>query len=89
VVAGLVQFAARTGCQVLAEGIETEAQRAMVTELGATLGQGYLLAEPAPIEAWSIDAKLAVAVKLVEPNRADSKPPTRRAGRMSSLPAGS
>ncbi|MEA2608611.1 MAG: hypothetical protein QOJ75_854 [Chloroflexota bacterium] len=55
VVAGLVHFAGRTGCQVIAEGIETEAERAMVTQLGVTLGQGYLLARPAPVETWSID----------------------------------
>ena len=48
--AGLVHFAARTGSQVIAEGIETEAERAMVAELGVTLGQGYLLARPASVE---------------------------------------
>jgi EAL domain-containing protein (putative c-di-GMP-specific phosphodiesterase class I) len=64
VVAGLVHFAARTGCQVLAEGIETEAERAMVLDLGVTLGQGYLLAMPAPIERWSLPAARADHVML-------------------------
>ena len=53
-VVGLIHFAAEAGCQVIAEGIETEAERATVTELGVTLGQGYLLARPAPVEAWSV-----------------------------------
>ncbi len=52
VVAGLVHFAASAGCQVIAEGIETEAEQATVTGLGVTLGQGYLLARPAPVAMW-------------------------------------
>ncbi len=52
VVAGILHFAAAAGCQVIAEGIETDAELATVTELGVTLGQGYLLGRPAPVEAW-------------------------------------
>jgi PAS domain S-box-containing protein len=54
VVAGLVHFAASAGCQVIAEGIETDAELAMVTNLGVTLGQGYLLARPAAAETWTV-----------------------------------
>lgn len=54
VVVGLVHFAAEAGCQVLAEGIETEEERLTVAELGVTLGQGYLLARPAPAAAWHL-----------------------------------
>jgi hypothetical protein len=54
VVVGLVHFAAEAGCSVDAEGIETQAERATVTELGVTLGQGYLLAKPAPAETWHV-----------------------------------
>jgi EAL domain-containing protein (putative c-di-GMP-specific phosphodiesterase class I) len=50
VVAGILHFADATRCQVIAEGIETEAELATVTELGVTLGQGYLLGRPAPAE---------------------------------------
>lgn len=53
VVAGILHFAAAAHCQVIAEGIETEAELATVTELGVTLGQGYLLGRPAPAETWS------------------------------------
>ena len=54
VVAGLVHFAASSGCQVIAEGIETDDELAAVTSLGVTLGQGYLLARPAGAETWTV-----------------------------------
>jgi EAL domain-containing protein (putative c-di-GMP-specific phosphodiesterase class I) len=54
VVVGLIHFAAEAGCEVLAEGIETQAERDTVAELGVTLGQGYLLGRPAAAEARSI-----------------------------------
>lgn len=52
VVAGLVHFAASAGCQVIAEGIETDDELATVRDLGVTLGQGYLLARTSGAEAW-------------------------------------
>jgi EAL domain-containing protein (putative c-di-GMP-specific phosphodiesterase class I) len=51
-VVGLVHFAAVAGAVVIAEGIETEAERATLQALGVTFGQGYLLARPAPVDAW-------------------------------------
>jgi EAL domain-containing protein (putative c-di-GMP-specific phosphodiesterase class I) len=36
---------------VVAEGIETEAQRACLRALGCTLGQGYLFARPLSADA--------------------------------------
>lgn len=53
VVAGILHFAAAAHCQVIAEGIETDAELATLTELGVAFGQGYLLARPAPAETWS------------------------------------
>lgn len=38
-------------CVVIAEGVETEAERAAVVELGANWIQGYLIARPAPLAA--------------------------------------
>lgn len=52
-VVGLVHFAAAAGCLVVAEGIETEAERATVARLGVRLGQGYLLGRPATAETWT------------------------------------
>jgi EAL domain-containing protein (putative c-di-GMP-specific phosphodiesterase class I) len=51
-VVGLVHFAAAAGCQVIAEGIETEAEGATVAGLGVLLGQGFLLGRPAEAATW-------------------------------------
>ncbi len=42
----IVDFAHAIEVEVIAEGIETEEQRALLTEMGCRLGQGYLLAMP-------------------------------------------
>jgi EAL domain-containing protein (putative c-di-GMP-specific phosphodiesterase class I)/CheY-like chemotaxis protein len=47
-VAGLMHFAAEVGCQLIGEGIETEAERRTLRRLGVPLGQGYLLGCPLP-----------------------------------------
>lgn len=44
----LVYFAADTGSTIVAEGIETEAERATLESLGVSFGQGYLFARPGP-----------------------------------------
>lgn len=44
--AAMAEFARRLGASVVAEGIETEAELAAVTELGLTAGQGYLFGRP-------------------------------------------
>lgn len=48
-VAGLDYFSLKTGCALIAEGIETEAERAALRSLAVSLGQGYLLGRPAPL----------------------------------------
>jgi hypothetical protein len=69
---------------VIAEGIETEAERATLTELGVTLGQGYLLARPAPAATWApgvvatgvLDAELIVTPEsAVDDPAHDATPP--------------
>lgn len=50
-VAGMVYFAVQTGCQLIAEGIETTAERNTLRSLGVNLGQGYLLGRPEPAPA--------------------------------------
>lgn len=47
-VAGVVHFAREVGCSLIGEGIETEAERETLLRLDVSLGQGYLLGEPAP-----------------------------------------
>ena len=53
-IAGMCHFAAQSGTTLIAEGIETEAESAMLRELGVPLGeggmlgQGYFYGRPAP-----------------------------------------
>jgi EAL domain-containing protein (putative c-di-GMP-specific phosphodiesterase class I) len=49
--AALVEFAARTGAAIAAEGIETPVQLRLLQELGIDQGQGYLLGRPNPLNA--------------------------------------
>ena len=46
IVAGIVQVAVRLNIEVIAEGIETIAERDVLTELGIRYMQGYLYARP-------------------------------------------
>ncbi len=46
-VRGLTQFSRRIGCQLIAEGIETEPQLEKLIELEVGLGQGFHLGRPA------------------------------------------
>jgi EAL domain-containing protein (putative c-di-GMP-specific phosphodiesterase class I) len=45
-IAGVVHFANETGCVLIAEGVETEAERRALRRLGVSFGQGYLLGRP-------------------------------------------
>jgi PAS domain S-box-containing protein/diguanylate cyclase (GGDEF)-like protein len=53
----VIQLARDLGMRALAEGIETEAQRRFLAELGCTHGQGFLFSRPVP--AADITAMLA------------------------------
>jgi EAL domain-containing protein (putative c-di-GMP-specific phosphodiesterase class I) len=46
----LVDFAEQHGCTVIAEGIETPAQRDALVACGVPLGQGFHLGKPVPVE---------------------------------------
>lgn len=45
-----VELALQMGQSIVAEGIETEEQRALALELGCRIGQGYLFSRPIPFE---------------------------------------
>ncbi|MHB8912923.1 MAG: bifunctional diguanylate cyclase/phosphodiesterase, partial [Lysobacter sp.] len=59
IVTAILTLAHALGMDVVAEGIETEAQRAVLIELGCEYGQGYLLGRPAPIAHWLAREALA------------------------------
>jgi EAL domain-containing protein (putative c-di-GMP-specific phosphodiesterase class I)/DNA-binding response OmpR family regulator len=61
-VAGIVYFARRSRCRIIAEGIETPGERDTLRGLGVDLGQGFLLGRP-------------VAVSAQERGRASGLPP--------------
>ncbi len=42
------QIAERSGCHIIAEGIETEAELIAVKNIGIAFGQGYFIARPGP-----------------------------------------
>lgn len=47
--AAMVAFAERTGCMVVAEGVETEAELDTLRNIGVHFGQGYLLGRPSTL----------------------------------------
>jgi EAL domain-containing protein (putative c-di-GMP-specific phosphodiesterase class I) len=51
-VTAVAAYAERTGAIVLAEGIETQRDLNQALALGATLGQGWYLGRPGPLEAY-------------------------------------
>jgi EAL domain-containing protein (putative c-di-GMP-specific phosphodiesterase class I) len=48
-VAGMAHFARNAGCELIAEGIESEEELTELVRLGVHLGQGYLFGKPGPI----------------------------------------
>jgi EAL domain-containing protein (putative c-di-GMP-specific phosphodiesterase class I) len=57
VVTAILQLASALGRTAVAEGVETEAQRAFLAREGCPLAQGFLLGAPAPPE--SVEALMA------------------------------
>ncbi|MFI8479301.1 EAL domain-containing protein [Pseudomonas sp. NPDC078700] len=55
IVKALAQMAERTGCWIIAEGVETEAELNFALECGARYVQGYLFAKP-EVEFFATDA---------------------------------
>ncbi|HEU0235266.1 MAG TPA: EAL domain-containing protein, partial [Candidatus Limnocylindrales bacterium] len=49
-IAGMAHFAAQADVTLLAEGVETDAERRSLRTLGVSLGQGFLFGRPAPAE---------------------------------------
>jgi diguanylate cyclase (GGDEF)-like protein/PAS domain S-box-containing protein len=67
---GIVQIARTLRLEVVAEGIESEVQRDLLTEMGCHYGQGYLLAMPMqPSEAEELARHGFPATSLVPTHR--------------------
>ena len=52
VVRAVLALAGTLGLEVIAEGIETDAQREALLELGCTRGQGFLFSQARPAAEW-------------------------------------
>jgi PAS domain S-box-containing protein len=52
-IAGLLHFGSESGGQAIAEGVETDDELAALQDLGAELGQGFLLGRPAAASHWA------------------------------------
>ena len=63
-IVGLRHFARATGCRLIAEGIETEDELAILQALNIRLGQGYLLGRPGPIRRTGAKPALPDAVRV-------------------------
>lgn len=70
----IISFANDTGVRVIAEGIETASELAVLTEMGAHLGQGYLLGRP------SDRLDQSVLSTSPRPERGSLRPARRSAG---------
>lgn len=58
----LVPFAEERGCQVIASGVETQAERDALRSCGVHLGQGFFLGLPAPAGRGARPAEEALAL---------------------------
>jgi len=52
IVRAILAMSQSLGLQVIAEGVETQAQRDFLSENGCNAYQGYLFGKPLPIEEW-------------------------------------
>jgi PAS domain S-box-containing protein len=68
-IAGMVYFARQSDCLLVAEGIETEAERLTLRLLGVPFGQGFLFGQPAPAERWTDADSLVGRSRRVRPLR--------------------
>jgi EAL domain-containing protein (putative c-di-GMP-specific phosphodiesterase class I) len=62
-VAGMVYFAIKTGCVLIAEGIETAAEHDTLRSLAVPLGQGFLLGRPGSLDAAAQPARARPATR--------------------------
>jgi len=52
-IVALSHFARNTGCQLIAEGVETRGEARTIRSLGVTFGQGYWYGRPLAVDAFS------------------------------------
>ncbi len=58
IIGAIVALARSLGLDLVAEGVETEAQRQALVDMGCTYGQGYLFGRPQPAAHWLGSARM-------------------------------
>jgi EAL domain-containing protein (putative c-di-GMP-specific phosphodiesterase class I) len=53
IVGAVINLAGSLGLEVIAEGVETEAQRRALLAMGCTYAQGFLFGRPQPVAHWT------------------------------------
>lgn len=71
----VASYVERSGAVVVAEGIESEADRARAVALGAHWAQGFLFARPRPLSARDAAGRHDVAARGALQRRSKSSPP--------------
>ena len=69
---GIVQIAQDPRLEVIAEGIESEVQRDLLSSMGCQFGQGYLLAMPMPARQAETLARIGTQMVPSLPRQAAS-----------------
>ncbi|MEP7115300.1 MAG: EAL domain-containing protein [Ilumatobacteraceae bacterium] len=72
IMAAVMAHSERTGAVILAEGIETQAHLDQALALGATLGQGWLLGRPGPLQRCAAPTR---ELEFARPSDAASSTP--------------
>jgi EAL domain-containing protein (putative c-di-GMP-specific phosphodiesterase class I) len=70
----MIRFGQTLGLQVVAEGVETEAQRQVLIEAGIDLAQGYLFGKPVPLEVLAHNFSEPEAGPTRDPGTVATKP---------------
>ena len=60
IVRTIIAMAHSLNLSIIAEGVETQAQRLMLAEKGCTSFQGYLFSKPIPIDAFEASLNQAL-----------------------------
>lgn len=71
-VRSIQEIAEKSGCQVIAEGIETQAELLLIRDLNIGFGQGYHLARPNGKPATVLSAEVIMALKPAPAHRPTS-----------------
>ena len=74
----IIVMAHKLGMKVIAEGVQTEEQKALLTAAGCDYGQGYLFSQPIP--AHEFDELLAKNEKLLLKNENDKEEDKKEPG---------